>query len=139
MSSEHRVQIVRFAFETTALNAGVEARLWKSQFGFRRGHGTEDAIFVALRKIEQACAERNGSIRLLALDWKKSFDSISVDNLLDALRRFGFPDRCLRLIASMMRQRSLTLRIREPTPISNHNDLAFHKDAPSALCCLSSQ
>ena len=57
------------------LNAGVEARLWKSQFGFRRGHGTEDAIFVALRKIEQACAERNGSIRLLALDWKKAFES----------------------------------------------------------------
>ena len=38
------------------LNAGVEARIWMSQFGIRRGHGTEDAIFVALRKIEQACA-----------------------------------------------------------------------------------
>ena len=114
------------------LNAGVEARLWKSQFGFRRGHGTEDAIFVALRKIEQACAERNGSIRLLALDWKKAFDSISVDNLLDALRRFGFPDRCLRLIASMMRQRSFYVEDQGAT-----SDIKPQRSGISQGCTLS--
>ena len=45
------------------LDAGVESRLWKSQFGFRKGRCTEDAIYVALRKVEQACARRNGQIR----------------------------------------------------------------------------
>ena len=84
------------------LDASVEDRLWKSQFGFRKGHCTEDAIFVALRKIEQACARRQGQIHLLALDWKKAFDSISTDSLLDALRRFGIPDFCLQMVGNMM-------------------------------------
>ena len=44
------------------LDAGVENRLWKSQFGFRKGHCTEDALFVALRKVELACAQRSGVI-----------------------------------------------------------------------------
>ena len=88
------------------LDAGVETRLWKSQFGFRRGHRTEDAIFVALRKkIEQACAQRNGRIRLLALDWKKAFDGINMESLLDSLRRFGIPDFCRQMIRNMMQHR----------------------------------
>ena len=66
------------------LDAGAESRFWKSQFGFRKGCCTEDAIYVALRKVEQACARRNGQIRLLALDWKKAFDSINLVSLFDA-------------------------------------------------------
>lgn len=79
-------------FEQPLLDAGVQARLWKSQLGFREGHCTEDAIFVALRRVEQACAQRNGQIRLVALDWKQACDSIDLDSLCDALRRFGIPD-----------------------------------------------
>ena len=87
------------------LDAGAESRLWQSQFGFRKGRCTEDAIYVALRKVEQACARRNGQTRLLALDWKKAFDSINLASLLDALRRFGLPEHCLNMIAGMMRHR----------------------------------
>ena len=88
------------------LDAGVENRLWRSQFGFQKGHCTEDAIFVALRKVEMACAQRSGHVRLLALDWKKAFDSINVDSLLDALHRFGVPDPCLHMVRNMMLHRS---------------------------------
>ena len=88
------------------LDAGVEDRLWKSQFGFRKGHCAEDAIFVALRKMSQACARRHGQIQILALDWKKSFDSINTDSLIDALRRFGIPDFCLQVVGNMMHCRT---------------------------------
>lgn len=87
------------------LDAGVEGRLWKSQFGFRKGFCTEDAIFTVLRKIEVACAQRQGQIRLLALDWKKAFDSIHVQSLLDALRRFGLPSKILHIISGLMTRR----------------------------------
>ena len=87
------------------LAAGVEDRLWHSQFGFRRGHGTEDAIFVALRKIEIACAQRHGRLCLLALDWKKAFDSINLQSLLDALLRFGIPESMVQMISGMMSRR----------------------------------
>ena len=71
------------------LDAGVDGAIWPSQFGFREGCSTEDAIFIARRRIEFARAQRNGSVSLLALDWAKAFDSINIVSLLDALRRAG--------------------------------------------------
>ena len=59
------------------LHAGLDARLWKSQFGFRRGRSTEDAIYIARRHIELAHARRSGRLSMMALDWKKAFDSIT--------------------------------------------------------------
>ena len=87
------------------LDAGIEDVLWPSQFGFRRGCSTEDAIFIARRRIELARAQRNGRASLLALDWKKAFDSINIDSLLDALRRAGLPQSLLLMIEGMLRDR----------------------------------
>jgi len=55
------------------LQVKVDGALWGSQFGFRSGYSTEDAIFIARRRIEIAKAQRNGRITLLALDWRKAF------------------------------------------------------------------
>ena len=40
------------------LDAGLESTLWPSQFGFRTGCSTEDAIYVMRRRIETARAQR---------------------------------------------------------------------------------
>ena len=68
---------------------GAEARLTATQFGFRRKVGTADAIFAVRRHIDLALAQRGGKTSLLALDWKKAFDSIHVDALIVALRILG--------------------------------------------------
>ena len=39
--------------------AGVEDKLWKTQFGFRTGCGTSDAIFIARRMIEQCYSSKD--------------------------------------------------------------------------------
>jgi len=87
------------------LEAGIEDVLWPSQFGFRRGRSTEDAIFLARRRIELARAQRNGHICLLALDWAKAFDSINVASLLDGLRRAGLPPSFRLMIEAMLQDR----------------------------------
>ena len=87
------------------LDAGLDDRLWKSQYGFRRGRSTEDAIYIARRHIELACARRQGKVSLLALDWRRAFDSISVPSLLDSLRRFGLPEKITQVVASLMLER----------------------------------
>ena len=87
------------------VEARVQDALWSTQFGFRPGCGTEDAIFVARRQIEIACAGRYGKIKLLALDWKKAFDSVHTQSLLDALRRFGLPRDFIDLIQRLMQDR----------------------------------
>ena len=42
---------------------------------------------------------------LLALDWRKAFDSIAVDGLVDALRRFGIPQDIITMIRNMLNSR----------------------------------
>ena len=42
------------------VGGGVLGALWKTQFGFRPRYGTEDAIYIARRHVENACAARFG-------------------------------------------------------------------------------
>ena len=87
---------------TRLVKGGASDCLWPSQFGFREGHGTDDAIFVARRRVETANAQRNGRLSLLALDWRKAFDSLNVSSLLDALRRYGLPQPMLDMTHGML-------------------------------------
>ena len=87
------------------LAADADKALWPSQFGFRVGRGTEEAIYIARRRIETAQAQRFGKITLLALDWKKAVDSVHLDSLLDALRRFGLPEPVVDMINGTLRER----------------------------------
>jgi hypothetical protein len=83
------------------VDAGAEDRLSDSQFGFRSGHGTLDAIFVLRRRVELAWAQRSGRVLLLALDWKQAFDSIDPKAMVVGLSRFGVPEKMIRLIRSI--------------------------------------
>ena len=92
------------------LKSGAEARLTKSQFGFRSGRGTNDAVYVARRHLELAWAHRGGSVAMLALDWSKAFDSINTECLLIALQRFGLPQKLVDLIAGLYSNRRFQVR-----------------------------
>ena len=83
------------------LKAGANEKIWSSQFGFRPCRSTENALHVARRAIEQTWAHRNAKMHMLAVDWRKAFDSINPAALLDALRRFGLPAHVLRVVGSI--------------------------------------
>jgi len=92
------------------LDAGVEQRLWRTQFGFRKKRSTADAIHIARRRIELACAQRQGQVSLLALDWRKAFDCINVQSLLEALTRFGLPGSFVGMVAAVMHERRFLVK-----------------------------
>ena len=46
-----------------------------------------------------------GQAGLVALDWKKAFDSINVESMLVALGRFGLPPKMLRMIRHIYEDR----------------------------------
>ena len=56
---------------------------------------------MARRVIEDAWGCRDGSAPLLALDWAKAFDSVSLDSLIEALRRFRIPADFQRMVVSI--------------------------------------
>ena len=89
---------------------GAENRIWRTQFGFKTGCGTADAIFLARRLLDQAWASKDGKLILLALDWAKAFDSIAPKALLTALERFGLPMQMIHATQGIYRNRKFFVR-----------------------------
>ena len=102
------------AFATLLLSrptaGGVEERLTESQFGFRSGHSTQDAIFVLRRRIEAAHEQRSGRLSVLALDWKMAFDSVDPAAMIACLRRFGLPEHILDVIWNIYAERHFKIQ-----------------------------
>ena len=89
--------------------AGAESRIWHSQFGFKRGSGTRDALFAARRLIEKAWEEKHGKLTFLALDWARAFDSLDPAALQVALKRFGCPAPFIEMIRAIYDSRSFVV------------------------------
>ena len=85
--------------------AGAEQRIWRTQFGFKSGCGTMDALFLTRRLIDDVWATQDSNILFAALDWSKAFDSISPEGLALALHRFGIPDKFVEMIQSIYSER----------------------------------
>jgi len=90
--------------------AGANSRIWSSQYGFRPNSSTEDALHCVRRAVERAWGERGGRLHLLALDWRKAFDSIDPAALLNALRRFGLPVHFRRVVEEIYTDRSFFVK-----------------------------
>ena len=97
-------------FEQRLLDGGIYEVVWPSQFGCRRGCSTEDAIFIARRRIELARAQRNGAVSVLALDLAKAIDSINVSSLLYALRSAGLPASFLNMVDGILSTRTFDVK-----------------------------
>ena len=110
--------------------AGAEQRLSQTQFGFRSGHSTLDAIFVLRRKIDLAAAQRDGKLFVMALDWAKAFDSINPESMIAALRRFGLPQHVLGVIAAIYSSRSFCVRDGSSESSSRRQDSGISQGCP---------
>ena len=82
------------------IEEAVEQKIMQSQFGFRVGKDTTQAIHIA-RRIQEY-AERAG-IRgtMIFLDWEKTFDKISHEMLTHVLISYNVPQHILSLIQDM--------------------------------------
>ena len=108
------VSVLYKVYATILLNrlkaAGAETRLWSKQFGFKRSCSVEDALFIVRRKVEQALASREGGCLLLALDWKKAFDCLAPEWMMQALERFGLSSSMTEAISAIYKDRAFTVR-----------------------------
>ena len=71
-----------------------------SQFGFRKGRSTTDAIFV-LNAIIQKILNENGRLFCAFIDLKKAFDSVYLNGLWYKLYKLGINAKMLRVIKDM--------------------------------------
>ena len=71
----------------------------QSQYGFRKGKSTSQAIFVA-RRLQDIAEKSKSSSTLILLDWEKAFDKVSHDKLMETLHRLMVPPKLISLIGS---------------------------------------
>jgi len=67
------------------------------QGGFRPGKSTTDQIFV-LRQIFQKIWEFDKEIYILFIDFRKAYDSIHRNSLINIMREFNFPQKLIKLV-----------------------------------------
>jgi hypothetical protein len=77
-----------------------ESNIDRSQFGFRKALGTREAIF-ALQVLIQRCRDVDKDVYLCFVDFRKAFDNVNHEQLIDILRKTGIDDKDIRIVANL--------------------------------------
>ena len=88
-------------------DSDIDSKIWHYQFGFKKVANVSDNIFIARKYLDAAFANKNGRLALLALDWAKAFDSIMLEPMFDALKRFSLPDAFIHMLKGIYTSRTL--------------------------------
>ena len=75
----------------------IEQQLSDSQYGFRAGRGTRDAI-CQLRIMAERCLEMQQTLYICFIDYTKAFDRVKHDLLFEILSKSGVPDKEINII-----------------------------------------
>jgi len=65
---------------------------------------------VLRRQIDLAWAQRAGKVCIMALDWKRAFDSINPHAMIAGLKRFGLTDHVLGVVSAIYSQRAFRVQ-----------------------------
>ena len=82
------------------MQANIGAKLRESQFGFREGRGTVDAIFIVRQIIEKA-NERKIPLNFHFIDFKAAFDTIWREALWKMMKATGINPKIINIVRNM--------------------------------------
>lgn len=84
--------------------------MWPTQFGFRPGRSTADAIHVE-RRIQDHLESSGDPGMMCLLDWEKAFDKLKPEALIVALRRYGLHPKLSSLAQMLYRSTRFFVRL----------------------------
>ena len=87
-----------------------EEYISETQFGFRNGMGTRDALFC-LQVLVQRCMDMGKDVYIAFIDYEKAFDRIKHHKLIHVLRKVGLDDKDTRIIANMYWHQTANVRV----------------------------
>ena len=86
-----------------------ETEIGDEQFGFMRGRGTVDAIFI-LRQIMEKYAEKQRSLFLAFIDLEKAYDRVPRSEVWRSMRLKGIKEKYVRIVKDMYRNAKTRVR-----------------------------
>ena len=86
----------------------------EEQYGFSRGRGTRNAIFV-LRPIMESCIEKQKDVFMCFVDFEKAFDTVKHKQLVEILEKCGVDGADLRLLKELYWEQRAVVRVGDET------------------------
>lgn len=87
-----------------------DEQLGDSQFGFRSGVGTREALF-ALNVLVQKCRDMQTDVLMCFIDYEKAFDRVKHQHLLRLLTDIGLDGKDVRIIRNLYENQVATIRV----------------------------
>ena len=94
------------------MNGKIEERLDEKQYGFRKGKGTRNAIFI-LRMIIERSLEMQKDVYLCYIDFAKAFDRVKHEDMMEMLGEIGIDGKDKRMIMNLYWNQKATVQIGE--------------------------
>jgi len=82
----------------------------EEQFGFKKDYGTRDAIFV-LRILGERSIEMQNDVHIAFVDYKKAFDCVRHEILMNDLKMIGIDEKDLRLLNNLYKEQIAAISI----------------------------
>ena len=77
-----------------------EENIGTTQFGFRNGLGTREALF-SLKVLCQKCTEMQTNLYLCFIDFEKAFDKVQHNKLIEVLTKIGIDKKDIRIVKNL--------------------------------------
>lgn len=87
-----------------------EEQISSTQFGFRNGLGTREALF-SIQVLFQRCRDMNCDIYACFIDYQKAFDRVKHQRIAEILENIGLDDKDLRIIVNLYWNQSASVRL----------------------------
>lgn len=89
-----------------------EEYLTNTQFGFRNGLGTRDALF-AINVLAQRCRDVNKDVHIGIVDFEKAFDKVRHNELLNILNTLNLDKQDVNIIANLYWRQTAAVRVKD--------------------------
>ena len=94
------------------IQSKADMMLGKTQFGFRKGCGTREAIGV-MRAICERSLEHGNDVFICFVDFEKAFDRIDWVKMVKILKKIGVDWRDRRLIMNLYMNQKAVIKIQQ--------------------------
>lgn len=84
------------------------------QFGFRKGVGTREALF-SLNVLTQRCRDMNVDVYACFIDYRKAFDCVKHEKMVEILKTIGLDNEDLRIITELYWNQTAEVRVENST------------------------
>lgn len=111
------------------IEEGTERHLQKTQYGFRKGRSTTQALFIA-RRLQDLAEQDRSNLIMIFLDWEKAFDKIDQRKLLEAMRKIGIPEQLVKAAQGIYKNPKFKVRFKNESSETYRQETGIRQGCP---------